>query len=64
MLGMNQGQPIGIDGSKRHVRPHVASSHYVGSQNEWDQNHANGIRDAPIERVKETWIGKHVMWLV
>lgn len=64
VFGMNHGKPIGVDTPECHVGPHIGSPNNHGSTIEGDENHAYRIGHGPIEGIKETWIGKLVMWFV
>lgn len=64
VFGMNQCQPVGVQCSKGHVGPNVASLYQSGGNDERDQDHDDGIGHGPVKGIKESWVGESVMWFV
>lgn len=58
---MNESEPIGVDGSKRHVSPHVARSNYVRGEKKGKKDHENGVGDASVECVEEFGVGEFMV---
>lgn len=44
ILRVNESEPTGVQASKGHVSPHVAGSHDIGCDEEWNGNHTYGVR--------------------
>ena len=64
VLGVNEHEPVAVQGSKGHVGPHVAGSYEQGGTVERDENHANRVGDASVESVKEPRVGEAMVRFV
>ena len=60
---MDESQPVGVRGSKCHVRPHVAV-HKVGGCVKRDYDHAERVGQRAIECVEQARVGEFVVHLV
>ena len=64
VFGMNQCEPRGVGGPKRHVRPNVTRAHNLCRAGQRKDNHANRIRQTAVKGIKQSWIGKAMMRFV
>eukprot|EP00558_Chaetoceros_sp_UNC1202_P001517 CAMPEP_0197259686 /NCGR_PEP_ID=MMETSP1429-20130617/83644_1 /TAXON_ID=49237 /ORGANISM="Chaetoceros sp., Strain UNC1202" /LENGTH=61 /DNA_ID=CAMNT_0042723897 /DNA_START=468 /DNA_END=653 /DNA_ORIENTATION=+ len=58
---MDQNEPVGIHGSKGHVRPYIAVLDNHGGAVEGRENHENRIGHGTVEGIEEAGIRESVV---
>ncbi len=63
VFAVDKAKPRRIRGPEGHVLPHVAVDD-VGSEEEREQDHAQGVHAGPVEGIEQLRVEEAVVWLV